>query len=52
MTNFHSLAGSALWAAIAGILMLATFEPISPGAAAPQVQLSAAAPSATAQASS
>lgn len=29
MTNFRSFAGSLVWAAIAGVLMLATFEPIS-----------------------
>jgi len=28
MTNFQSVAGSILWAAVAGILMLATFEPV------------------------
>ena len=28
MTNFQSFAGSLMWAAIAGVLMLATFEPV------------------------
>jgi hypothetical protein len=37
MTNFQSIAGGAVWMAIAAILMLMTFEPVSVGhdAAAP-----------------
>jgi hypothetical protein len=41
MSNFHSFAGGAVWMAVAAILMLATFEPVSvepkPGAAALQI---------------
>ncbi len=29
MTNFQSLAGGAVWMAIAAMLMLMTFEPVS-----------------------
>ncbi len=29
MTNIHSFAGGFVWAAVAAILMLATFEPVS-----------------------
>jgi hypothetical protein len=29
MTNFQSLAGGAVWIAIAAMLMLMTFEPVS-----------------------
>ncbi len=31
MTNITSIGGSALWMAVAAVLMLATFEPVSPG---------------------
>ena len=31
MTNVQSIAGTMLWAAVAAVLMLATFEPVSVG---------------------
>jgi hypothetical protein len=41
MTNYQSIAGAALWMAIAAVLMLVAFEPVSieraPAAAAVQV---------------
>ncbi len=42
MTNLQSFAGGAVWAAVAAILMLVTFEPVSV-----QQQASAEAPAAT-----
>ena len=44
MNNFQSFAGSLIWAAIAGVLMLATFEPVESGSAQTHVQLAAKAP--------
>ncbi len=40
MTNLHSYAGSIVWAAIAALLLVATFEPVQVNAAAKEVQLS------------
>ena len=41
MSNFQSVAGGAVWIAIAAVMMLITFEPVSveqkPAAAASQV---------------
>ena len=31
MTNLQSIGGSMVWMAVAAILMLVTFEPVSPG---------------------
>jgi hypothetical protein len=45
MTNLRSLTGSMVWALIAGLLLLATFEPVTVEQGE-QVQLSATAPSA------
>ncbi len=45
MTNLQSCAGGFVWVAVAAILMLATFEPVSVGTpGAESVQASAAAP--------
>ena len=30
MTNLQSIGGSMVWVAVAAVLMLATFEPVSP----------------------
>ena len=31
MTNLQSIGGGMVWMAVAAVLMLATFEPVSPG---------------------
>lgn len=41
MTNFQSYAGSFVWAAIAGALMLVTLQPVDVGQHQQSVQLSA-----------
>ena len=41
MTNFQSFAGSFVWAAIAGALMLVTLQPVDAGQQQQSVQLSA-----------
>ncbi len=50
MTNLHSFAGGFVWAAVAAILMLATFKPVSlekaPSAPVPQFSAEAPAPAA------
>jgi uncharacterized membrane protein YjfL (UPF0719 family) len=43
MTNFHSIAGTFVWGAVAAILMLATFEPVSIERPVLDTQFSAAA---------
>ena len=52
MSNFQSVAGGAVWIAVAAVMMMITFEPVSvdqkPAAAA--AQLIAEAPAAAAQA--
>ena len=54
MTNFQSFAGGFVWMAVAALLMLITFEPVSveqtPSAAVPQVTAEAPAASANAAA--
>ena len=46
MTNFQSYAGSFIWAAIAGVLLLATFEPVNVEQKPAALQLSENAPAA------
>lgn len=41
MTNFQSFAGSLVWAAVAGALMLVTFAPVGPDAAQSRVHIAA-----------
>ena len=51
MTNIQSIGGTMLWAAVAAVLMLATFEPVALGsktAAQPAQIASASAPAAQA----
>ena len=50
MTNLHSCAGGFVWMAVAGILMLITFEPVTveQNPSAPALQVAAEAATATA----
>ena len=50
MTNMQSVAGSIAWSLVAGLLMLATFEPVKVERQAASVQLSAKAPAAASDA--
>jgi hypothetical protein len=50
MTNLQSIAGGAVWIAIATLLMLATFEPVATEQVAPPAFVLAAAASGSAAA--
>jgi hypothetical protein len=50
MTNLQSIGGSMVWMAVAAALLLVTFEPVSPGEQAPELQRVAAKSAPAAQA--